>query len=84
MLVGPNAIHPDKLTAEERLTEIGEILAGVMLRARNRELLANLPTEREPLGQITAPSVPSSHAASNEEPEKIDCAKAWLEIDFPS
>jgi hypothetical protein len=38
-VAGPNALHPDRMSAAERLAEIGEILAAglIRLRARQRE-----------------------------------------------
>jgi len=36
VLTGPNAIHPDWLTPEERLLEIAEILSDGLMRYRNR------------------------------------------------
>jgi hypothetical protein len=32
----PNPLHPDRMTAEERLAEIGRILAAGFLRGRDR------------------------------------------------
>jgi len=46
VLTGPNAIHPNRLTSEERLAEIGEILAAALIRGRKRFL--TLPTGRTP------------------------------------
>ena len=34
MLTGPNAIHPDRLTPEERLMEVAEILSSGLMRYR--------------------------------------------------
>jgi hypothetical protein len=37
MLTGPNAIHPDWLTPEERFSEIGEILSAGFMRRQARQ-----------------------------------------------
>lgn len=37
MLAGPNAIHPDRLTVEERLSDVAEILAHGLRRYMARE-----------------------------------------------
>jgi hypothetical protein len=37
MMAGPNAMRPDRLSPEERLTEVAEILATVIIRRRRRE-----------------------------------------------
>jgi hypothetical protein len=39
-----NAIHPDRMTADERLAEIAEILAGGLMRLRARK---SSPLSRE-------------------------------------
>jgi hypothetical protein len=36
-LPGPNAIHPDRMTARERIDEIAEILAAGLMRLRARK-----------------------------------------------
>ena len=36
-LTGLNAIHPDRMTADERLAEIAEILAGGLMRLHARK-----------------------------------------------
>ena len=40
-LAGANALAPDLMTAEQRLTELGEILAAGLLRLRRRLLSAD-------------------------------------------
>jgi hypothetical protein len=79
MLVGPNAVRPDKLTAEERLTEIGEILAAGVLRARNRE--AGLPPGRmQPVSVSAEPEAAcSGEARPNIASDNPDASKACLE-----
>jgi hypothetical protein len=46
-LVGPNAVHPDRMSADGRIAEIAEILAaGLMrLRARKSSALSRDPGE---------------------------------------
>jgi hypothetical protein len=37
VLTGPNAIHPDWLTAEERFSEIAQIISAALARRRVRQ-----------------------------------------------
>jgi hypothetical protein len=43
-LAGPNAVHPDRLSADERIAEIAEILAMGLMRLRARK---SSPLSRE-------------------------------------
>ena len=36
-LAGPNALKPDRMTAEERLDEVAEILAAGLMRLMSRQ-----------------------------------------------
>ena len=80
MLSGPNAIRADRLTAEERLTEIGEMLAAALLRVRNREV--SLVPERTPAGGpicLGAEVACSAKVQSNTGSETSDTSKPRLE-----
>lgn len=37
-LATPNALHPDHMTADERLDEVARLLAAGIIRARNRRM----------------------------------------------
>jgi len=48
----PNPLHPDRMTAAERLAEIGRILALGYLRARNRKRDGK-PGDIKALGEVS-------------------------------
>ncbi|ACI97488.1 hypothetical protein [Rhodospirillum centenum] len=55
-LSGPNALAPDRMTAEERLAEVGRLLAAGLLRIRGGDIRLDFPPTqrgggREPRSQ---------------------------------
>lgn len=50
-LSGPNALSADRMTAEERLLEIGRILAVGFLRHYTRDICLDFPPDRSGVGR---------------------------------
>lgn len=56
-LSGPNALAPDRMTAEERPAEVGRLLAAGILRIRSGDIRLDFPPAqrgggREPRSQV--------------------------------
>ena len=50
-LTGPNAIAPDRMTTEDRLAEIGRLLAAGFLRRHNRDIRLDFSPQKSGLGR---------------------------------
>ena len=50
-LSGPNALAADRMTTEERLLEIGRILAAGILRCQTRDVYLDFPPDRSGVGR---------------------------------
>jgi hypothetical protein len=59
-----NALHPDHMTADERLDEVAEILAAGFLRWRHRQARANSKNSND-LRQVRL-DFPAGQSVSNE------------------
>ena len=61
----PNSLHPDHMTATERLAEIGRLLAVGFLRGRKR-MAALPPRHGDPTGDVSLdlPAEGSGHGAA--------------------
>ena len=61
----PNPLHPNHMTAEERLAEIGQILAVGFLRGRDRRR-GNTPPNDRTTGDVSLdlPAEGSSHGVT--------------------
>ena len=61
----PNSLHPDHMTAAERLAEIGRLLAVGFLRGRNR-MAATPPRHGRATGDVSLdlPAEGSGHGAT--------------------
>lgn len=56
-LSGPNAVAADRMTAEERLAEVGRLLAAGILRLRTRDIRLDFPPDKSGVGREPRTSV---------------------------
>jgi hypothetical protein len=50
-LSGPNAIAPERMTSEERLAEVGRLLAAGILRLRAGDIRLDFPLKESGVGR---------------------------------
>lgn len=50
VLSGPNAVTANRMTAEERLAEVGRLLAAGILRRRNGDIRLDFPPDKSGVG----------------------------------
>jgi len=50
-LSGPNAVAADRMTTEERLAEVGRLLAAGILRLRTGDIRLDFPPDKSGVGR---------------------------------